>query len=162
MPTRTSRTPHRRLGPWGGLVRCEPPERAWVIRRLWFEWREDPWCHRPALLGLPLLALATMSLLIPPHTVPVPELIAGICGFLAGCCLLFGLLAARRVARRELPELLLRLDRCACCGHGSARRGEKEVGATPRSCRDWTCSECGTFWPGTTTSIPEFEFRRAA
>ena len=133
-----------------------------MLRRLWFEWIEDPWSHRPILLGLPLLGLGTMSFLVPPHTVPFPGLIGVICWVLGGGGLLLGVIAAWRVARRETPELLLRLDRCACCGHGSARRGERQVDACPRSCHDWACSECGSFWPGTKTSIPEFEFRRAA
>lgn len=133
-----------------------------MLRRLWFEWTEDPWCHGPVLLGLPLLVLGTTTFLIPPHTVPFAEIIGTICGVLGAAVLLLGALAARRMARRETPELLLRLDRCACCGHASARRGESQVGPSPRSGHDWTCSECGTFWPGTKTSIPEFEFRRAA
>lgn len=142
--------------------RLDRRERKWVLRGIVHELLGAVQINRIGAVGGSILLLVAVLVCVPDDLVPSPlPLLMGL-GMIGGGVSMVAIVGWFRIVRDGSSQLVLRLERCGCCGHHAPPRHSVIPGIEPRAVRSWRCSECGAGWIGANAWFGDAETRREA
>ncbi|MAC18302.1 MAG: hypothetical protein CMJ23_01255 [Phycisphaerae bacterium] len=145
------------------LSRLDRRERRWVLRGVIHELFNAGQTNRIGAVGGSILLLAAVLLCVPDGLVPSPMLLLMGMALIGGGVTVVAMFGWYRVMRDGSSQLVLRLERCGCCGHPAPPMTADMSVIEPRATHSWRCSECGAGWVGANAWFEDIEpFREAA
>lgn len=144
------------------LSRLDRRERRWVLRGLIHELLGAGQINRIGAVGGSILLLLAVLLSVPDRLVPSPMPILMGMAMIGGGVTMVAIFGWYRIIQDGSSQLVLRLERCGCCGHPAPPRTMGASAIEPRATHSWRCTECGAGWVGANAWFEDIEPLREA